>query len=177
MRFCGAIPGPQPTQWTDSNYDMGVFAASKWQKLSCSLSILACGGLRSLDHANSNALKLGAFSLGTEKTKGKTYPCVAPMITMDEMAATFTRVTGQPAVHDPLTPDEWADMGAVMMGPAYRDDIRDMMRWVSEAPKNKILYGSLDPEADKSAEELGVRASTFEEWLKRTGWAGPTDMN
>lgn len=95
---------------------------------------------------------------------------------MDEMAATFTKITGQPAVHDPLTPDQWADFGAAKVGPGYRDDMRDMMQWVSEAPDDKILYGSTDPEADRSFEEVGVRASSFEEWLKRTGWAGPVDL-
>jgi hypothetical protein len=95
------------------------------------------------------------------------------MITMDDMASTFSRVTGQPAVHSPLSHDEWADIAAKTLGPAYREDLKQMMQWVSEAPTDKICYGALDPEEDQSVEELGVTASTFEDWLRRTGWTGP----
>jgi hypothetical protein len=99
------------------------------------------------------------------------------MITMDDMASIFTRVTGQPAVHSPLSLDEWASMTAKMLGPAYLEDVKQMMQWFSEAPTAKICYGSLDPEDDRSFEELGIAASTFEDWLKRTGWTGPGHVN
>lgn len=68
-------------------------------------------------------------------------------------------------------------MTAKMLGPAYREDVKQMMQWASEAPTTKICYGALDPEDDRSAEELGVTASTFEDWLKRTGWTGPSNAN
>ncbi|KAI0517576.1 putative cinnamoyl-CoA reductase [Xylaria bambusicola] len=116
------------------------------------------------------------FDLGVEKTAGKVYPAISPMISMDEIAAIFTRVTGRKAVHDPLTSAEWAEFTIPMLGPAFRDDIKHMMDWFSMAPTDKICYGALDPEEDTSAEELGVTASTFEDWIKRTGWTGPTEV-
>ncbi|KAI1754828.1 putative cinnamoyl-CoA reductase [Xylaria castorea] len=118
----------------------------------------------------------GIFDLGGEKTAGKNYPVLSPLISMDDMAATFTRITGRKAIHSPLTHDEWADLTAAMLGPAFREDVKQMIEWVSVAPTDKICYGALDPEEDISAKELGVTTSTFEDWMKRTGWTGPTEV-
>jgi hypothetical protein len=63
-----------------------------------------------------------------------------------------------------------------MLGPAFRDDVKHMMDWLSMASTDKICYGALDPEEDTSAKELGVTASTFEDWIERTGWTGPTEV-
>ncbi|KAI9151280.1 NmrA-like family domain-containing protein 1 [Paramyrothecium foliicola] len=117
------------------------------------------------------------FSLGKRKTKGKIYPVLTPKITMDEMAATFTAVTGQEAIHSPLSLEEWTDMTVNMLGPAFREDVKQMMDWVATAPKEKICYGAFDPEDDRSREDLGLTASTFADWLKRTGWAGPETVS
>ncbi|KAI0129902.1 hypothetical protein BJ170DRAFT_618031 [Xylariales sp. AK1849] len=114
------------------------------------------------------------FSLGKEKTKGRTYPVLSPKISMDEMASTFTSITGQPAIHSPLSLDEWTDMTVGMLGPAFREDVKQMMEWAAMAPKEKFCYGALDPDDDRSMDELGVAASTFADWLRRTGWTGPT---
>ncbi|KAI1320134.1 putative cinnamoyl-CoA reductase [Xylariaceae sp. FL0255] len=116
------------------------------------------------------------FDLGPAKTAGKVYPVLSPMVNMDEMAATFTRVTGRKAIHVPLSHDKWADMTASMIGPAFREDVKEMMEWTSMAPADKVCYGALDPEEDISAKELGVTASTFEDWMKRSGWTGPTEV-
>ncbi|KAI3321690.1 putative cinnamoyl-CoA reductase [Xylariaceae sp. AK1471] len=116
------------------------------------------------------------FDLGVGKTAGKVYPVLSPMVSMDDIAATFTRLTGRKAVHVPLTTAEWADLTCTMIGPAFRDDVKHMMDWLSMASTDKICYGALDPEEDTSAKELGVIASTFEDWIKRTGWTGPTEV-
>ncbi|KAI1425165.1 putative cinnamoyl-CoA reductase [Xylaria sp. FL1777] len=116
------------------------------------------------------------FGLGVEKTAGKVYPALSPTVSFDDIAATFTRVTGRKAVHVPLTTAEWADLTCIMDGPAYREDVKHMMDWVCMAPTDKICYGALDPEEDISAKELGLAASTFEDWIKRTGWTGPTEV-
>jgi hypothetical protein len=113
------------------------------------------------------------FHLGVSYTKNKTYLAMSPTINPQEMAETFTKVTGQPAYHSPTSFEEFGDAAAAMVGPAFRSDAIEMMKWAAEAPRNKRAYGSWDPESDRSAEELGVSASTFEEWLKRSGWTGP----
>lgn len=48
-----------------------------------------------------------------------------------------------------------------------------MMEWIGIAPDERVCYGTMDREEDRSWEDLGVRASTFEDWLWRSGWRGP----
>lgn len=123
-----------------------------------------------------NRMGTGIFDLGVEKTAGKVYPALSPMVSFDDIAATFTRLTGRKAVHAPLTTAQWADLACAMLGPGFRDDVKHMMDWVCMAPTDKICYGALDPEEDTSAKELGLTASSFEDWIKRTGWSGPTEV-
>jgi hypothetical protein len=94
-------------------------------------------------------------------------------ITPREIAETFTRVTGQPAIHVPTSAEKFGEMTAGLFGPAMKEDATQMMQWAAIAPKNKVAYGALDPQDDRSGEELGLTASSFEEWLKRSGWTGP----
>ncbi|KAF4472334.1 cinnamoyl- reductase [Fusarium albosuccineum] len=111
------------------------------------------------------------FDLGVDRTAGKTYLVLSPLITPEEMAETFTRVTGQPAVHDPISPEQFGEMTAPFVGPAFKKDAQQMMEWASVTPADKVCFGAMDH--DDSFEELGLRASTFEDWLRRSGWKGP----
>lgn len=92
-----------------------------------------------------------------------------------EMAATFARVTGQRARHEPTTAEEFGELTASMVGPPFREDATQMMRWAAETPRDRVAYGAEDPRAlEDAADELGgLVASSFEEWLLRTGWTGP----
>ncbi|KAH6848225.1 putative cinnamoyl-CoA reductase [Chaetomium sp. MPI-CAGE-AT-0009] len=113
------------------------------------------------------------FDLGVDRTRGKTYLAMSPQVTPQEMAETFTRVTGQPAIHSPISAEEFGSSTVQFVGPAFKEDAKQMMEWASIAPKSKVAYGALDPEVDRSAEELGLTASSFEAWLKRSDWTGP----
>ncbi|KGO75007.1 hypothetical protein PITC_032450 [Penicillium italicum] len=113
------------------------------------------------------------FALGVSKTKNKNYVVAAPKMRMQDFATIFTRVTGQQAIYLPTTLNEWADLASEAVGPGFKEDIRQMMEWASIMPDEKICYGALDPAEDSSWEDLGLRASSFEDWLKRTGWTGP----
>ncbi|KAJ5510010.1 hypothetical protein N7453_002113 [Penicillium expansum] len=113
------------------------------------------------------------FALGISKTKNKNYVVAGPKIRMQDFATIFTRVTGQQAIYSPTTLDGWADMASEAVGPGFREDIRQMMEWASIMPDDKICYGALHLAEDPSWEDLGVRASSFEDWLNRTGWTGP----
>ena len=159
VRFVAPIPGGQVAQWTDPGYDMGLFAASK-----CS---------HTCAHWVSTYLASEVFELGIAKTKNKNFLVLSPRITADEMASTFNRVTGQPAVHDPITADKFGEMTAPFVGPAFKEDAKQMMEWSAVTPADKICFGAMDPEEDDSSELLGVKASTFEEFLVRSGWKGP----
>jgi hypothetical protein len=116
---------------------------------------------------------LEVFELGTAKTKSKTFPVLSPRITPIEMVSVFTRITGQPACHDPDTADTFGEMTAPLVGPAFKEDAKQMMEWSAVTPAEKICFGAMDPEEDDSYELLGVRASTFEDFLLRSGWKGP----
>ena len=113
--------------------------------------------------------KTEVFDLGIDRTRGKTYLVMSPRVTPQEMAETFTRVTGQPAIHSPTLAEEFADMTALFIGPPFKEDAKQMMQWAAITPKSKVAYGALDPQVDRSAEELGLVASSFEAWLKRSG--------
>jgi hypothetical protein len=89
------------------------------------------------------------------------------------MVETFTRVTGQPAVHDTLTAEEFGEMTVPRVGPAFKRDATEMMEWAAVAPADRICYGAFTEDQDYSFEELGLTASSFEEWLRRSGWTGP----
>ena len=113
------------------------------------------------------------FDLGINRTQGKNYLVMSPPITPRQIAATFTRVTGQPAIHSPTSFEEFGTLTAPFVGPAFKEDAMQMMQWAAIAPKGKVAYGSQDPQIDRSAEDLGLTASSFEEWMKRSGWTGP----
>ncbi|PVI05790.1 NAD(P)-binding protein [Periconia macrospinosa] len=150
VRFCPPVPGHQVTQWTDPAHDVGVFAEKVY------------------------FISKGIFALGVEETRGKIYLALSQPIRSEDIAKIFTRVTGQPSIYYPISLEEYGDFAASMIGPGFKEDIMQMMEWVATAPQNKICYGSMDPD-DRSAEELGVKASTFEEWLRRSWWKGPEE--
>ncbi|OJI85944.1 hypothetical protein ABZX51_002143 [Aspergillus tubingensis] len=113
------------------------------------------------------------FSLGPEKTASKIYPVVSSKMRFADLPAIFSTVRYQPAIFDPISLDDWGATVARTVGKGYEEDIRQMMEWIALAPDEKICYGTMTPEEDCSWADLGVRASTFEEWLKRSGWQGP----
>ncbi|KAJ0414380.1 hypothetical protein BJY00DRAFT_318865 [Aspergillus carlsbadensis] len=113
------------------------------------------------------------FNIGVENTRGKTYLALSPRVTTDDLVETFTRVTGQPAIHEPISAEEFGGMAARAVGPGFKQDATEMMAWAAEAPVDRVCYGAFPADQDRSFEELGVKASSFEEWLRRSGWAGP----
>lgn len=92
------------------------------------------------------------------------------------MASIFTRVTGKPAVHEPTTTYEFGATAAAVSGPAYLEDAKEMMDWASMCPPGNVNYGTLDPEHDETLQDLGLEATSFEAWLKRSGWTGPDEV-
>jgi hypothetical protein len=66
-------------------------------------------------------------------------------------------------------------MVAPRLGSVFKLDTQQMMEWAAVAPADKVAYGSINP-GDEGLGKLGVSASTFEEWLRRSGWTGPTEV-
>ncbi|KJK64217.1 NmrA-like family protein [Aspergillus parasiticus SU-1] len=113
------------------------------------------------------------FSLGPEKTASKTYPVVGPKLSFADFARVFREITSQEATFDPITLDQWGATVAATVGKGYEEDIKQMMEWIAVAPDDKICYGTMDHTDDTSYEDLGVKASTLADWMRRTAWQGP----
>ncbi|KAB8218750.1 hypothetical protein BDV33DRAFT_120416 [Aspergillus novoparasiticus] len=113
------------------------------------------------------------FSLGPEKTASKTYPVVGPKLSFADFARVFREITSQEATFDPITLDQWGATVAATVGKGYEEDIKQMMEWIAVAPDDKICYGTMNQTDDTSYEDLGVKASTLADWMRRTAWQGP----
>ncbi|QMW32500.1 hypothetical protein G4B84_007931 [Aspergillus flavus NRRL3357] len=113
------------------------------------------------------------FSLGPEKTAAKTYPVVGPKLSFADFARVFREITSQEATFDPITLDQWGATVAATVGKGYEEDIKQMVEWIAVAPDDKICYGTRDQTEDTSYEDLGVKASTLADWMRRTAWQGP----
>ncbi|RFN50774.1 cinnamoyl-coa reductase [Fusarium flagelliforme] len=113
------------------------------------------------------------FHLGVGKTKGKTYLALGPRISPQEIAQTFTRITGKPAVYSPISFEEFGDLSSRLVGPAFKEDAIEMMQCAAVAPDDKTCYGAFELDSERACEELGVSGSSFEDWLRRSGWTGP----
>lgn len=72
----------------------------------------------------------------------------------------------------PSTLEEWEDAYAAIVGAGIRAEVRQMMEWTEAMPKEKVGWGTIDLAEDRGGEELGVRSSSFDEWLERSGWRG-----
>ncbi|GAA5864452.1 hypothetical protein JCM1840_000503 [Sporobolomyces johnsonii] len=117
-----------------------------------------------------------AFARGPADTAGKTYPVHGPPYSQNELAATYQRIRGDPARAAPTTIEEWDDTVCEMVGPGFRDDIEEMIRWIDEAPgETHADYGTMPHEEyEKRKKELGGgTGSTFAQWLERTHWLKP----
>ncbi|GMG42860.1 unnamed protein product [Aspergillus oryzae var. brunneus] len=117
--------------------------------------------------------KTEIFSLGPEKTAAKTYPVVGPKLSFADFTRVFREITSQEATFDPITLDQWGATVAATVGKGYEEDIKQMMEWIAVAPDDKICYGTRDQTEDTSYEDLGVKASTLADWMRRTAWQGP----
>ncbi|QKX55361.1 uncharacterized protein TRUGW13939_02453 [Talaromyces rugulosus] len=89
-------------------------------------------------------------------------------ITADDMAKTFTRVTGEAAVHEPISAEEFAELAVPFVGPAFKEDAKEMMEWAAVMPADKICYSAFDADQDHSVQNLGLSATSFKSWLYRT---------
>ena len=92
---------------------------------------------------------------------------MGPKMRFDELSRVFSWKTSRPSRFDPSTIEEWGATIAKSVGEEFKKDIKQMTEWISVAPEEKICYGTLNSEDDHSWDDLGVRASTYGEWLDR----------
>ncbi|KAJ5693404.1 hypothetical protein N7462_002827 [Penicillium macrosclerotiorum] len=153
LHFVSPLSKEKRTGWVDPSYDIGIFVAGSSPLLECFNRLIFCQG--------------------PDKTVAKVYPVVGPQISTREMIETFEAATSRRAVAQPSTIKEWGERVSSSAGAGYREDIEQMMEWINIAPEDKICFGTVDPEEDLSLVDLGVCASSFREWIERTGWQGP----
>jgi hypothetical protein len=117
-------------------------------------------------------------------------------LTPVDMAKQYHAVTGEPAKFEPVPLDsvlEFFRTNPEMGGPGVAKEMEDMFKRVSNLalprPTSQKLTpidayrsyingiepgttctGWMKPEDDHSFEDLGIKATTFEAWLERTGW-------
>ncbi|GAA5976110.1 hypothetical protein JCM10908_005388 [Rhodotorula pacifica] len=109
------------------------------------------------------------FAAGPEKTAGKSYPIAGPPMSADEMAKAYTRYAGESATVQRL---EYADALSVL--PDFlRPCFEDIYRYLEDCDQTKVAYGTMAPEDDHGYKDLAVRASTFEDYVRRTGFRVP----
>ncbi|GAA5891824.1 hypothetical protein JCM6882_007374 [Rhodosporidiobolus microsporus] len=132
--------------WTDPAYDVGLFASE-------------------------------LFLLGPSSTGGKTYPVHSSPLSLSSLSSLYTQQTGLPSRVNPSPVDGFAATIAAYQGPGLERDAGEMMRffeWAGEPyAEGKADYGAMEKEEyEARVAELGgrVRASTFEEWLERSGF-------
>ena len=113
------------------------------------------------------------FALGPAEMRNKNYIVSGPKLRMGDIATLFSKITDKPAIYDPISVTEYADLAAQEVGKGFKEDIRQMIEWISVAPDEKVCYGAFDPAEDSSWEDLHLKGSSFEDWLKRSGWNGP----
>lgn len=112
------------------------------------------------------------MAAGPTKTRNKVYP-IGRKYSLAQLASILEGRTSVKAEVRPSTLEEWEDATVAVVGPGWRTDLRQMMEWTEAMPKGKIGWGTIELAEDRGVEELGVKSSSFEEWLERVGWRGP----
>lgn len=113
------------------------------------------------------------FHLGPQHTGSKVYPVVGPKISIRQMLEILESNTSKRAIAAPSTIEQWGACVSAKAGPGYKEDIEQMMEWINVAPDEKICFGAFSPKNGHSLSDLGVRASSFQQWIERYNWQGP----
>ncbi|GAA5995836.1 uncharacterized protein JCM10292_004778 [Rhodotorula paludigena] len=106
------------------------------------------------------------FSAPLDRVKGKTYPIMAEPRTLAETANEYEQATGEKAIGEPLSMAEALEGILVEQHEMWRQ----MYGWHDNKPVGTVCYGLFKPSEDRSWEDLGVKASSFDEFLNRTGF-------
>ncbi|BGP71502.1 hypothetical protein NBRC10513v2_004878 [Rhodotorula toruloides] len=160
--FCLPLKPDAQMQWVDERFDMGTFVSGT------STGFVA--------DSRANADTSGAasvFKRGPQITGGKTYPVMDDVLTPVDMAKQYQAVTGEPAKFEPVSIEDFVNSVRTdpeMGGPEFAKEVEDWVNHINEIKPGTTCTGAMKPEDDHSFEDLGVKATTFDNWLKRTGW-------
>jgi uncharacterized protein YbjT (DUF2867 family) len=99
-----------------------------------------------------------------EKFVGQDVCICSEEISFEDIAKTFTKVTGIPAIAKTLSEEEFRGVIAWLPKPA-QDDLFGMYKWFEE-------FGYYGKDKDWTNGQKLTKLNTFEQWLKKTGWKG-----
>lgn len=130
-----------------------------------------------------------AFSKGPSVTAGKTYPVESRPCTIKELAAEYESLTGERATCQPTEIDVALAGFPDFLKPSIKEvfqcvvshfanrrrgleaePVQKKSRYVAEVRPGSICHGTMEPEDDKSFEDLGVKASSLKDFIERTGF-------
>ncbi|GAA6010069.1 hypothetical protein JCM10207_007544 [Rhodosporidiobolus poonsookiae] len=110
------------------------------------------------------------FHRGASVASGKTYYIAGPSLTFDKLVEQYAAVTGEKAVYRPRSPEE------VVASLSLPDEVKtiliELSTWIntSKNPQRRFFGMVTNEEVQQGEVQLGVKPSTFEEWLRRSGW-------
>lgn len=99
-----------------------------------------------------------------EKFVGQGICICGEALSFEDVSKVFTKVTGIPAVSQTLTEEQFRS-AMKQMPQAVQDELVDMFKWFEE-------YGYYGKNLDWSNGQKLTKLTTFEQWLKKTGWKG-----
>ncbi|GAA6010589.1 hypothetical protein JCM11491_002985 [Sporobolomyces phaffii] len=124
-------------------------------------------------HADIGKFVTAIFERGLSVTAGKTYPINSCPIPTTELAQIYHRVTGESIGIEPTPWPVIEQAIASLGGPVLARELIGMLKYVDSVKPTVYSYGHGYIEDDTSFEDLGVKASTFEEYLERSKWKAP----
>ncbi|GAA5868375.1 hypothetical protein JCM1840_005660 [Sporobolomyces johnsonii] len=110
------------------------------------------------------------FNKGPSATAGKRYPVTTEPISMAELVEEYHRISGEKTKFAPLPKEKTLEIVAEFMGKGLVQDLGEMFEWIDNMPAGKICCGTMEKKDDRSYEDLGVKASTLQQFMERTGW-------
>lgn len=110
---------------------------------------------------------LGVLKAGPEATKNKNILIAGEYTTPLKIVETFEKVTGRKAVYKQLDRETYKNGVLPMMGPVVSEIFTQMLEYFSE-------FGFFNGEdIEPTKKYSAVQLSTFESWLRSSGYTGP----
>ncbi|GAA6063358.1 hypothetical protein JCM10212_004404 [Sporobolomyces blumeae] len=110
------------------------------------------------------------FKKGPKETRDKAYFITSGAASMPEIANEYHKITGETVSVEPLSVKEGADKTATTLGvPHLAEELNVTFEWFNQIYDN-LPKEALDGAIQGVAAELGVKASSFAQFLERSGW-------
>jgi len=117
-----------------------------------------------------------AFEKGPAWMKGLEVPVCGQSISYSDLATKLTAVTGLKAEYRQCSLEDFETRAGG--GQENRTELKALGQWLTIAPDNRACYGTVDMDRLlRVQKDLGIKAMTWERFLERTRWKGPSKAN